>query len=458
MATDGVKRLGHWWRPEDPARKVAGTLLTDVSGPLRLDLMDLLTDGHPDNRYPVVLGTTADGTPVTLENLQQLGRSGRVSRLLEKSVETEVLMAGAAYTGGHLPEASDRLFKRGVVDFTDLFEWAGYSGLEDTFGPEPIDISLVLKNPAPLEAPLRFGRLALRHGWAVTGDGLRSRGIEKSVGFVVDLNESLPLAGWLRSIVHPLRHLMTFSTDRANEVRELTFTSYRYDSTFGTPIEVAYARPSSGPQTGPAHDFEFLFNASTLGEKFAPVIGRWFRIIEEIGPVVDLFLGPRYRPATFVENHFLNVVGSAEAYHRSRLSNALLLTAEHRARVKEVIDSAPEEHRAWLRERLEHSNEPSLRQRLTELHRRTAPIVQLLIGRADEFVGPVVKARNSLTHRGTRRHAPVSSGLDLLRMTEETTLLITACLLLDLGFDDGRAGTSIGRTRRFRLLTEGPCR
>ncbi len=449
-------RSGHWWQPEASDRKVAGTLDTARTGQIRLELLALLTDGHPFNRYPVVLGTTADGVPVTLEDLQQIGRTSRSSTKLDEPVELETLTPRYAYLGAHLQSQGDRTFKRAVVDLTDLLVWAGDSGIDETYGPASADLSISITRPASVEVDLPFGRLSLEHGWSTTGDGVRSRGIEKSVGFLVDLHEPLAIGDWLSRVVSPLRHLLTFATERPNEVEHLTFTTFRYDREHGSDVEAVYPRPSHDQELTPGREFEFLFDARSLGTRFAPTVKAWFRMYSRLGPVLDLLFGPRYRPGTFIENHFLNATGAAEGYHRATFTNAVLPSAQHRARVKSVVDAAPASHQVWLKERLAYSNEPTLRQRLTDLCERAAPILGGVLGSAAEYAGPVVQTRNGLTHRRTGTPKPSRSGRDLLPLTEQTNLLVTVCLLLDLGFDEDFVGNAIRRTRGFRLLTEVP--
>jgi hypothetical protein len=446
--------FGEWWKPEAADRRVPGSLDTKGDGPMRLELLGLLTDGHPDNRYAVVLGTTADGVAVTLEGLQQIGQSTRSSRTLDAPVETEVFAPQIVYLGAHLPSDKDRTFRLAVIDFTDLIVWAGASGIDETYGPEPMEVSVWVTRPPALRADLPFGRLSLQHGWRVTGDGMRSRGIEKSVGFFVELDEPVPMTVWLSQVVNPLRHFLTFATDRPNEVAELTFKTFRYDEVHGSDVHAEYRRGSVLASLPPAYDFEFLFDARALGSVFPSTMKAWLGLYHRLGPVLDLFFGPRYRPTTFIENHFLNAVGAAEGYHRATVTNAILPPAEHRARVQAVVDASPSAHQAWLKQRLAYSNEPTLRDRFMDLHARSEPIVAGILGSAPAYADPVVRMRNALTHRGKGTPKSVPSGRELLRLTEQTNFLLTTCLLLDLGLGESFVLEATRRSRRFRLLTE----
>ncbi len=238
------------------------------------------------------------------------------------------------------------------------------------------------------------------------------------------------------------------ATDRAAELSQFTLAGKEP----GQEVEVIYARWE--PADAATWSFEYLFDLPGIRPKFADVMTRWFDLTERLGPVLDLILGPRYRPDTYVDNHFLNAVTAAEGYHRITCSNAVLPRATHRGIVKAALEGVPDEHRTCLREGLGHSSEPTLRERLMGLHGRVAGAITGIVGRAEEFAGPVVRERNRSTHRDAARQDGSAGGATILKLSHQVTLVLTACLLLDLGFDLDRAGDMIRRTRRFSLLRD----
>lgn len=449
-----VRRRGEWWRPEEPEAAVSGVLETDRQAPPRLELDRYLTNGHADNAYPIVLGTTLPGDPITLEALQHAGSSSRSSTRLPKPVETEVLSAERAYVGAHLPEPSDRTFRRASLELTDLLTWAGESGLDEMLARNIRDLTISVTLPEPKVVDLPFGKLTLAHGWSTTGDLRRSRGVEKSVSFEIELPEPLDVPAIMARLGNPLRYFLTFATDRPNEIERLTVRTYRYDPVRGTEVGVEYPRIGDRRALPDTVGADFLFDARGLGEDFASKVATWFELYDRIRPAMGALFGPRYRPGTFTDNHFLNVTQAAEAYHRAIMRNEVLPRAEHKRRLSSIYAVAPPEHLSWLQERLAYSNEPTFRDRLIELHARAFQIVAGVLGDAASFADPIVKARNALTHRGKPAKAREVDGREIYRLTEQTTFLLTACLLLDLGFDELATVEATRRSRRFRILTE----
>lgn len=445
--------VGTWWLPADETRVVPGELTLGNGEPARLELQGALSNGDPTAKVPVVLGVSTRGEVLTLAGASSLGLSRTYTRKLDYEVQRETLTPDAVFVGAHLPDPAERLFREAVLDLTDLIGWAGTTVMREQFGIDGADISISIDPQCDLESSLPEGRIELTYGWGAHGDGVRSRTLERSVGFMVTSAEPLDLASWLRQFVGPLRDLLTFTTERANEVTRLEFKTHKYDERSGTWIEVWY--PRGHTDRDPAiHGADFLVDAERLGDEFGPFIKRWFGMHQKLGSVIPLLLGPRYRPDTFIDNHFLNTAGAAEGYHRILYGNESVSKAAHRQRLASVMASAPQEHHPWLRDVLAHSNEPVFRDRLRELHSRSFNVVAGVVGTADEFAGPVVKLRNALTHRGKGTPKAVPSGTDMFRLIQEIRLVLEACVLLDLGLDETTVVDSTRRSTPFRWINE----
>jgi len=446
---------GEWWLPATPGSKVAGDLEVEHHESPRLDLSRFIGDGHPDARHDAVLGTTLAGLPMTLEALWQIERPLVYSNRLPEPIQREVLTAEWGYRGAHLETPAERTFSSATIELSDLLVWSGTTGITEELLPKLAGVTITVRRPDDLVVELPAGRLTLGHRWATSGDGRRSRGIGASALFAVDVAEPLHAQAILATFGDPLRYLLTFATDRPNEIEQLVGLTDKYGAMPRTEVEIDYGRVGDRRTLADSIGHDYLFDALSLGDRYPAVITRWFELYDRVRSAIHLLFGPRYRPGTFTDNHFLNAIGAAESYHRATGQNDILPPEEHQARLEAIYATGPEEHRVWLEGRLAFSNAPTLRDRLYALHARVAGIVSGVIGSAEAYAGPVVATRNALTHRGDRgRKTKPIPGRALYRMTEQTVFLLTACLLQDLGFDDVEIVTATRRTRRFRTLTE----
>lgn len=448
------KQRGVWWRPGAARKKVSGVLEILPDGWARVELDGVLVDEGRNEGAPILLGTTTTGRPITLEDVRFGGGSRHYSSRPRRQTRTQTISAEIAYLGAHLPARTHREVREAWIELTHLLPWSGVSGFDEDLMPDFGGITVSMTTPDSPSVKLPAGRLTLSHGWQTSGDLRRARTLEKTAMFQIKARTPMDVPTLLRRVASPLRYLLTFATDRQNEVEQLTVMSTRYRGPRPTHVVVEYARVG---ELGTASDEigdDFLFDAHSLGDRYADVLERWFALYERVRPALDLLFGRRYRPGTFADNHFLNVAAAAETFHRTMIRNEVMPKAEHRVRKRAVIASAPPEHQEWLKDRLANSNEPTLRERLVELHGRAFQIVAGVLGPADQFAGPVVVARNALTHRGGPGPTVPIDGRELLRLTEQTAFLLTSCLLLDLGFSEIDAMKATRGTRRFRLLSE----
>ena len=441
------EHMGFWWLPEDPDRTVGGRLSFAPADGLRLDLVGVLGSDDPYEKLDVVLGTTIDGEPITLESVQRGGRRTVSSIRLPATVISETLHLQFGYVGGHLPSPDQRTFATAILGLDDLAGWMGTRPFEEDFGPEPVRFSVSYQHPAVVRAEADFGEIEISHSAGVFGDGLHERGLRASVAFVVRLREPRGIDWWLQRIVRALQDLLTLVADRPSSVTRLAFVGEAGD------IAVLY-EPAGPDHLGrPLYHHEFLFHPAEVAEQMPTILARWFELTTELAPVVDFLIATRYRPS-YVENRFLNVVSALEAYHRRRYPNAVLPKAEHDVRQARILGAVSEEDRNWLSERLAYSNEPSLRSRLGDLlGRGNNDFLRAILG-SDDLIKPCVDLRNRLIHQDPRRSRTAVEPSALWSVTEKLTLLLLTCLLDDLGFSGPQLHEVIVGSARFRQLVE----
>ena len=111
----------------------------------------------------------------------------------------------------------------------------------------------------------------------------------------------------------------------------------------------------------------------------------------------------------YLENQFLNLVQAIESYHRRQIKNHVLPKDEHKNRLEIVLDSVPGEYKEWLKDKLQHSNEPTLKERLIELFESIPEIINELIKDKEAFATQINNARNYFTHHdeSLKKKAPI---------------------------------------------------
>jgi hypothetical protein len=151
----------------------------------------------------------------------------------------------------------------------------------------------------------------------------------------------------------------------------------------------------------------------------------------------------------YSKQKFLYVVQAIETYHRRRFANNVLPKDVHKARIREILEHTVEEHREWLKEQLNYSNEPRLRQRVKEILDMLEDAVSALITDKDAFAKNVVNTRNYYTHYDPHLKDKVAQGIKLYVLTEQLSYLLQACLLVELGISKQKCAELLIRNQGY---------
>ncbi|NJM20502.1 MAG: hypothetical protein HC907_18215 [Richelia sp. SM1_7_0] len=127
-------------------------------------------------------------------------------------------------------------------------------------------------------------------------------------------------------------------------------------------------------------------------------------------------------------------------------------TERYKARIKEIIDAVPAEHKDWLNEKLRFSHEMSLSDRLKDILSLTKGTISPLIGDSDDFAIKVKNIRNYLTHYSDKNQINLYEGDTLFRINQVLDFMIKHCLLNEIGCSHERCTELISCKENYRYL------
>lgn len=252
---------------------------------------------------------------------------------------------------------------------------------------------------------------------------------------VMRLESARPLgiAAWHRTFLRPLQTLMTLASGEPSIPTELRVIRSgiggNHDS-MRVLSQVFGSGARRDPEEAP------LFRLDDIGGELEGVINRWFGLSEVLGHSIDLWLAPQYNPSMCLEQEFLILAQSVEAYHRfsGRFRQQILDRSAHDQRIAGILNKVPAEHNTWLRDKLCHSNEPTLGERLEDAISFSGRPVSNIIPKPKVFVKRAKDTRNYYTHYSERLKAKAAAGVDMLRLCRQIHYLMLSALLLELGF------------------------
>lgn len=170
-------------------------------------------------------------------------------------------------------------------------------------------------------------------------------------------------------------------------------------------------------------------------ESFGELFEQWQLKSDELGPGMNLYLGTRRGIELFEEHRFVNLVWGLESLHRTLNKDAPPTKLD--AKLQRIIDQVKlTKDKRWLKEKLQHSTEPSLAERLLEC----VSTLNLNISEASirAFSIECANKRNDISHFGGQR-SPGGYGEFLQKicnLNDALTYIYPAILLKQCGLTD----------------------
>jgi hypothetical protein len=452
---EAAEYKGLWWIPGNDDDQVAGFMTFSPEEGVRLSLIGstrAFTEFGSAGDREVIVGVTTDGKEITLVDCLP---SNEV--ISWPGIPTQEFRATTALVGAHFPSVQALNFNKIAIRYSYLADWAGISGFRreiDTKDNQFTELRLTYVFPEDLMAEVDFGNLCLTYAFNTAGDLLRDAVLHQEVFIRAERNEPTPLDVWHSLAIGPLQNFLTLATARPNSIVNLTGFSPENAVTTSRgereiPIEILFRQFYDQRERQRLIPHDMLFMLNEIQGRFDSVLRDWLRVAERLRAVCDSFFGVKYAPEMSLERQFLGIVQAAEAYHRTMIKNKDLPEDEHAKRYKEVVDSAPPQHREWLDDQLKYSNDLRLRRRLKELFNSTESIVTPLVGSRRQFVNKVVATRNFLTHLDEAAREDAATGEELFWLTKAVSTMVEACLLKDLGFPDAESEALFRRNRSY---------
>ena len=448
---------GIWWLPDAPANQTVGDLtLSDDSQPV-LDLVGILKPPEHFNDHwstPVVHGQPVKGQPVTLLACHETQWS-----LHGPGIITQRLAAfEGALIGIHLGSADDEVFDRVVVDVEHLGELVGRTGLSAeavTIDERLTGLAVRYDTPSALVARVGTAEIHLAAGWKSGVPSTGSMTLSETWSFEIVLDKpttlSLLLGGWVERI----RDFVSFCADRPCAVTSVRVGGPVTLVPSGAGHRLAEVHlpwiPSPTGALKTLHHEDPVLLIPTDSDEFQSLMQKWVDVCEELEVVLDLHYASDYAGFVYGETRFMNAAQAIEAYHRRRFARAPDEIDLSRRAI--AIEACPEGARSWLEDKLRYSHEPSLRRRIKDLVAFAGAAVSPFWKSGKErsnLVTRLVDARNALTHWDPESTVDFD-GRELRSLSAFLSLLLTACILRELGFTEEEASAALSRNRRYQF-------
>lgn len=458
--TDTLAYFGYWWISDRRDNRLPGTLTFNRDSGATLNLLGELALPEP-TPGTVMSGTTiygeTTGPAVTLLNATAWSARGG------GPTGQHELHAWAFLEGQNHPPDDPPTFV-GVGLWPEyLGEWAATreAGFQTR---APADREGTVREVTSVSVPdeqrfsLENGELSLWWGTSATMGRLH-REEELRAAWRFELKQPIGIDSIWRRVVRPLLYFQTLVTGEPTAIVRETLELRPQEAAnspesdelerYSRTLELReYSRALPERSVRP---WDWPVPLSALPD-FGQAIRSWFDTYDECGRALISLFEVWQHGVGSAESQFLTLVQGVEGYHRLRknFSNEVVKKEEFRARLDTIVASAPEVDQAWLRSRLQYSNEPSLRRRIQELLKYAGHFGSTLNAEA-YLEQSVVRIRNMLSHGTAQEPDEAKENAwygALYWTTEKLSLLMQAVLMRDLGLGEDDVMSLMMRTER----------
>jgi hypothetical protein len=474
--------LGYWWLPadgptgppNDESKRLCGTL-TITRGQAKLKVIgsfghEVISHSEKETVFsplpadvPRILGFTTNGKEVTLETC-------RVAEapMSWPGIPTTTYRSEAALLGAWFAEGEEVTFNEIALRTSELDTWVSVSGFSQSisggeepdtghFVPTAFDIHF--EPPASIPIPLDHGQKAtIDFGYRQAGIGPVTT--EPNLSQKASLYFRYAGPAGLDDIfnsVGQLRNFLSLAVGQPETV--LSVTGFKDDhlqpnSTSRKPVELLWRIPHN-PETPrrPLHPMEMLFTLPVTNPSISEVMRAWFSRQDLFRPVLNLYFGMLYHPDMYSDVRFLAYAQAIETYDFRRRDPNELSPDDHRERLKEILDGAPDRWRDWLRMRLLSSNYRVLDQRIRDVLGECPNVSAKITGAApeeqDAFIKRFKHSRNYYTHYNPAEEKKAAKGADLYLLIVQLRAVIEMSLLRELGFSCDAIDQTLDRVQRY---------
>jgi len=266
----------------------------------------------------------------------------------------------------------------------------------------------------------------------------------------VETDELQTLDEFLEQYVSPIQSLLNVATANPNFVEQLTLISP--DSETET-VEVLFPQKSYWPiERKTLWPHNMLFGFGSIFRDLNRHLSSLFNVSSELQEVFNLYRIALASPNLFLHLRFLTVIQSLEVYHRLRKEQKAEPPIAYTERVREILRSVDAEHKEWVGKRLKWHKRKILRERLGELLSKKQTVMLQIIEDFEDFQDLAINTRNYFAHFSRDLKDKAADGIDLHWLTERLTVLLQACLLNELGFNDDEIYKMFEANRHYMNL------
>ena len=450
---------GKWWLPDKPERRIFGTLKIYYDIFSELELFGLLKDKKMSAIFiepKLILGQSIKGEEITLYKCSEYTTSN----------DRSLFHINSIFIGLHFIDEEQIRFKNIYVEFLHLDKWFWQgSDFEIKYFPNE-ETRISYKPSSYIQVDLSDINLdyKIRIKTGIEGNanfGPRSKIKYEQKTFVEITTTNLNMKSFndFKRVIFLLQDFFSFGIMKPAYpilIRGETESYKKNQNHKAYPplIEIYYLIRGIPNLNENLNIFDMLFCFKDISNKLELVLKNWFKKINSLSAVFQLYFASLYNPSLYLEYKFLSLVQAIEAYCRIRYNGKYVSDGEyelvHDKILKSIIENTKNGLQCSLMSKLKYGNELSLKTRICRLFKKNIEITKLFIKNEENFIDKVIKTRNYLVHQDESLKELSFKKEELFSTNIKLKIMIEKYLLKEIGFDSEEIKALLLRNRLYK--------
>lgn len=451
------EKEGKWWLPHDRGNDLPGLLTFDPQNGGMLETIGRFkTDsfsGHHEllEKVELIHGSVR-GSAFTLVGCQTKDYGDTYS----PDYETLRYSVEYIYAGHHFMRYEDIQFRKLILGYTYLDNWAGIDGLQGGMSDHGYRTDLT----GLFDIPTVQMRIKVQHQRMVDRWTRTEAKVRDVARIVLESDEKRPFLDFDELINFHIPNFLTLATLRMNFPRDI---KGRVADNIGL-IGVFFQIPSFTEETQPAYWTPILVHFDSVKHKLGNYLEQWVSRYEKLWAVYDLYFQTIFTRALKPKTEFLLFAQALEAYHRhSNKYKGEYLTKEEYEPTRELLVNAippnlKNPHKAKLEKMMEFGYQHSFRKRLKEIHDTYSAeypgLMTALFDSRNDFSTAVNDTRNLLTHHEDSPDTKPLSEDDIPHYAFRLKLLLQLILLAEMSMTPEEISSILSECFYYKIFLD----
>lgn len=432
-----IKRVGYFWLPSKSEQKIPGILTISDGGSIELELFGLLTNkfGSDDVTLNRINGEIEKHGLVTLDNCFYKHRTFSSRGTSKSLIYADLALFGAAYE-------SEEVFSFNTFRFSveGIDEWLNIRGI--SVDNEEAGVRISYSKPDNILVDLGDGiqlNIGFQSSYPIMAPLKEAKITQKALLSLVSEQE-LPLDSF-RTMAHRITTFLCFAIDKIVSMENIIASSNSLreeideNETRPIPLQLYYRSLPHMDNVSKINEYNMLFGFHQIQNDLGHILKNWLNAYETISPTMALYFSVKNGAYEYISGQFLALIQGVETYHRRTSQEKLLDDSIFEELRDTIISLCPDQHKDWLKGRLHHGNEISLRKRIKRL---IEPFADFFGSKEEQnnFINDLLNTRNYLTHYDPSLEDKAVRGQDLLRLHYKLEVILQLNFLRMLNFTD----------------------